>query len=261
MHTMRYPNGLFGWIDLMTRDTAAATRFYEGLFGWSHVDLPTPMGVPYTQFFKDGQLVCGMSPMMPGVPESVGAFWNSYVIVEDAEATIDRVLPAGGSVLMGPDDVMDQGRLAMIADPTGATVGLWQPNQHQGADVFNVAGSLTWNELQTRDIDAALPFYAAVFGWEWTDGPDDGYHIANLPNKPGDDKTNAGAMSTPPGVPAEAPNVWSVYFAVDDCDTSVAAAQGLGGSVFLPAMQMGPGKFAGLMDPTGAMFLLGAFGS
>ncbi len=256
---MRYPNGLFGWADLMTRDPGRAIEFYEGLFGWTHVDQPTPMGPPYTQFFKDGQLVCGLSPMMPGVPEEVGAFWTSYVLVEDADATAAAAEAAGGTVSMPPMDVMDQGRMAMLADPTGAAVGLWQPAAHQGADVFNAPGSMTWNELQTRDIEAALPFYETVFGWEWDDGPNPGYYVANIAAKEGDDKSNAGAMTTPPGVPDEAPNVWMVYFAVEDCDTSMAAAEGLGGEVFLPAMEMGPGKFGGLIDPTGGMFLLGSF--
>ncbi len=256
---MRYPNGLFGWADIMTRDPGRAIEFYEGLFGWTHVDQPTPMGPPYTQFFKDGQLVCGLSPMMPGVPEEIGAFWTSYVLVEDADATAAAAEAAGGTVSMPPMDVMDQGRMAMLSDPTGAAVGLWQPAAHEGADVFNVPGSMTWNELQTRDIEAALPFYEKVFGWEWTDAQMPGYYVANIPAKPGDDKSNAGAMTTPPGVPDEAPNLWMVYFAVEDCDTAMAAAQGLGGEVFLPAMEMGPGKFGGLIDPTGGMFLLGSF--
>ena len=256
---MRYPNGLFGWADVMTRDPGRAIEFYEGLFGWTHVDQPTPMGPPYTQFFKDGQLVCGLSPMMPGVPEEIGAFWTSYVLVEDADAAAAAAEAAGGTVTMPPMDVMDQGRMAMLSDPTGASVGLWQPAAHQGADVFNVPGAMTWNELQTRDIKAALPFYEKVFGWEWVDGPDSGYYVANIPAKEGDDKSNAGAMTTPPGVPDEAPNVWMVYFAVEDCDTAMAAAQGLGGEVFLPAMEMGPMKFGGLIDPTGGMFLLGSF--
>ncbi len=256
---MRYPNGLFGWADIMTRDPGRAIEFYEGLFGWTHVDQPTPMGPPYTQFFKDGQLVCGLSPMMPGVPEEIGAFWTSYVLVEDADAAAAAAEAAGGTVSMPPMDVMDQGRMAMLSDPTGAAVGLWQPAAHEGADVFNVPGSMTWNELQTRDIEAALPFYAQVFGWEWVDGPTPGYYVANIPAKEGEDKSNAGAMTTPPGVPDEAPNLWMVYFAVEDCDTAMAAAEGLGGEVFLPAMEMGPGKFGGLIDPTGGMFLLGSF--
>lgn len=256
---MQHPNGLFGWIDLMTRDTARATEFYEALFGWTHVEQPTPMGPPYTQFFKDGQLVCGMSPMMPGVPEQVGAFWNSYVLVDDLDAALAEVPGAGGSVSMPAMNVMDQGRMAMVSDPCGAIVGLWQPLAHQGAEVFNAPGSLTWNELQCRDVDKALPFYERVFGWEWTDGPNPGYHVANLPAKQGEDKSNAGAMEMPPGVPAEAPNVWMIYLAVDDCDTSMAAAQELGGQVFVPAMEMGPGKFGGLVDPTGGMFFVMSF--
>ncbi len=134
------------------------------------------------------------------------------------------------------------------------------PAAHQGADLFNAPGSLTWNELQSRDIDAALPFYEKVFGWEWVDGPDSGYKVANLNTKTEEDKSNAGAMAMPEGVPAEAPSYWAVYFAVDDCDTAMAAAEQFGGQVFLPAMQMGPGRFGGLIDPTGGMFMVGSFG-
>ncbi|MEZ5184513.1 MAG: VOC family protein [Candidatus Nanopelagicales bacterium] len=257
---MLHPNGLFGWVDLMTRDPQRAIEFYEGLFGWTHTDQPTPMGPVYTQFFKDGKLVAGLGPMMPGVPDEVGAFWNSYIIVADVDATIAKAVAAGGTAPMPAMDVMDQGRLAMIMDPSGAQVGLWQPATHQGAELFNAPGSLTWNELQTRDLDAAKPFYAEVFDWEWVEGPDSGYFVANLNSKQGEDKSNAGAMTMPEGVPAEAPNVWMVYFAVDDCDTTMAAAQSLGAEVFLPAMQMGPGRFGGLIDPTGGMFLVGSFG-
>jgi hypothetical protein len=80
-----------------------------------------------------------------------------------------------------------------------------------------------------------------------------------LDSKPGDDKSNAGAMTMPEGVPPEAPSCWMVYFAVADCDDAVGRGQDLGATVFLPAMDMGPGRFAGLADPTGAMFFLGSF--
>lgn len=253
---MRYPNGLFGWADLMTRDTATAAQFYDALFGWTHVEQPTPMGPAYTEFFKDGRLVCGMSPMMPGVPEQVSAFWNAYVLVEDLDATLDRVLPAHGSVSMPAMDVMNEGRMAMVTDPSGATVGLWEPRDHQGADVFNEPGSMTWNELQSRDVDAALPFYDAVFGWTWRTQDGSDYWVAELPAKQDEDKTNAGAMAMPPGVPDEVSSLWMVYFAVDDCDTSLAAAQELGGQVFLPAMRMDQGTFGGVADPTGGMFFV-----
>lgn len=254
---MRYPNGLFGWVDLMTRDTATATQFYEGLFGWTHVDQPTPMGPPYTQFFKDAKLVAGMSPMMPGVPDEIGAFWNSYVIVEDADATVEKAQAAGGTVTMPPMDVMDQGRMAMLTDPSGAAFGLWQPGSHQGADVFNVPGSLTWNELQTRDLAAAMPFYEQVFGWEWTDGTAGhkaGYKVAHLPGKPGDDQTNAGAEDMPRNVPEEIPAVWQVYFAVTDAQATVTTALDLGGKVFVAPHETATSVVAGILDPNGGRF-------
>lgn len=255
---MRYPDGMFGWVDIMTRNPQRAIDFYDALFGWKHETLPTPMGPPYTQFYKDGQLICGLSPMMPGVPEEIGAIWNSYVLVEDVDTVAARAEAAGGKVPMPPLDVMDQGRMAMITDPGGAAVGLWQPRIHDGADMFNEPGSLTWNELHTRDLTSALPFYRSVFGWEWVEDSRTGYQIANLPDKPGEDQANAGARRMPTSSPVEAPNLWMVYFAVEDVETAMGTAESLGGSTFLPVTRRTHGRYAGLLDPTGGMFMISA---
>jgi predicted enzyme related to lactoylglutathione lyase len=256
---MRYPHGLFGWVDLTTTDVERARTFYTELFDWTSQDLPTSQGPAYTMLYKDGRLVAGMGPQPPGMAEAgVPSLWSSYVLVEDLDAVLALVEPASGQVTMPAMDVMEQGRMAMVADPSGAVVGLWQPMAHQGAELFNAPGSLTWNELQTRDLAAATAFYTAVLGWRW-EAAGDGYQVAYLDAKEGADKSNAGAMAMPDGVPPEAPPSWMVYFAVSDCDELVASAQRLGATVFLPAMAMGPGRFAGLVDPTGAMFLLGSF--
>lgn len=254
---MRHPHGLFGWVDLAATDVDAAKAFYEGLFGWETEDIPTPMGPAYTMCRLDGQTVAGIGPQPPGMA-GMPSTWSSYVLVEDADAVCAAVPGAGGHVVMPAMDIMTEGRMAMVADPSGAVCGLWQPRDHEGAEVFNVPGSLTWNELQTRDLDAACAFYATVFGWRWEDA-EDGYRVAMLDVKAGDDKSNAGAMTMPPGVPDEVPSYWAVYFAVADCDEGVARAEQLGASVFLPAMQMGPGRFAGLTDPTGGMVMIGSF--
>ena len=258
---MRHPHGLFGWIDLTTTDVEAARAFYSGLFGWDSVDMPTPMGPSYTMFSIGGNVVAGMGPQPPGMAASgVPSMWNSYVIVADLDAVLEATGPAGGTVPMGAMDVMTQGRMAMIADPSGAVVGLWQPGDHQGADVFNSPGALTWNELMTRDLEAATAFYGSVFGWRWEESGQPGYLLAMLDAKDGDDKSNCGAMVMPAEVPAEVPNYWSAYISVSDVDASVARATGLGGTVFLPVMAGGPGRFAGITDPTGAMLMLGEFG-
>ena len=89
----------------------------------------------------------------------------TYVNVDSADDTATKVAANGGTVFMPPMDVMDAGRMAVFADPVGAVIGLWQPNQHTGAQVANEPGTYCWSELITTDLDASKAFYGAVFGW------------------------------------------------------------------------------------------------
>lgn len=257
---MQHTPGLFGWVDLVTSDVGAAKDFYTGLFGWDTEDMPTPMGPAYTMCSLDQQVVAGIGPQPPGMAEQgVPSMWNSYVLVEDLDATCGAVAGAGGTVVMPAMDVMTQGRMAMIADPSGAVCGLWQPQDHQGAEVFNVPGALTWNELDTRHREDVLPFYEQIFGWRFEPGPDEGYRMIVLDAKEGDDKSNGGVLDMPEEVPAEVPDFWAVYFAVAECEASVARVTELGGSITVEPMPMGPGMFAGFEDPTGGFAFLGSF--
>ncbi len=254
---MRLTPGIFGWIDTFTSDTDKARAFYEGLLGWQTYDRTDSMGAHYLQFYLDGQLVAGLSQMPPEMAaEGLLPQWVSYVMVDDVDAVCQKARDAGGQVMMAPMDVTDQGRLANIMDPSGGMLGVWQPYTHQGADVFNVPGSLTWNELQTRDLAAALPFYEKVFGWTWIDGSLPGYKVALLPTKPGDDKANAGAEDMPPNVPEEVPAVWLVYFAVNDVPGTVEDALALGGKIFVQPRQTDTSVVAGILDPNGGRFMI-----
>ena len=175
--------------------------------------------------------------------------WNSYVTVDDIEATTARVEAAGGSVMVPPMDAMDAGRMSVVVDPTGAVICMWQPNQHIGAELVNEAGALAWNELITPDVPSAAAFYRDVFGWknETIDmGEGNMYTVFKV-----DGDEIAGAM--PPPMDGMPPN-WGVYFAVDDCDGCVAHATELGGSVVAAPMDTPPGRIAVLSDPTGAVF-------
>ena len=254
---MRYPEGQFSWIDLMTPDPVRARDFYCGLFGWDAKDMQTPNGPPYTTFLLHGQVVAGLGTQPPelraaGIPPT----WTSYVNVESLEHAMGRATEAGGSVVMEPMEIPPEGRMALIADPSGAVVGLWQPEEHQGVDVIDTPGAMAWNELQTRDLPRASRFYEAVFGWEWTTPDNSEYLVAVLDAKAGDDKTVAGAMPMPPAVPPQAPSSWAVYFSVADCDASTWLATELGGREFLAPMQMGDMRFSGIIYPSGAMFML-----
>jgi predicted enzyme related to lactoylglutathione lyase len=265
---MRYPQGMFGWADLSTSDQAAATAFYTKLFGWEAEEVPTDRGTIHVMLRKDGKLVAGLGPQPDdqqeaGVPPS----WTNFVMVGDADEIVAAATSAGGRVLWPAFDVMDQGRSAIISDPSGAVLGVWQPRTHDGADVFGVPGAVSWVELQSRDLSAATAFYEEVFGWRWelSHSGDSDYLVGYTegPTKPGmnaDDPAsaggtmNAGAMPMPPDVPPEVPSMWGVYFTVTDIDDAVARATRLGAAVVVPAMDMDGGRFAALTDPQGAYF-------
>ena len=250
--SMAKPAGSFGWIDTFTSDIESAKSFYQGLFGWEHRDLPTDVGVDYTEFQLNGSRVAGMSPMPPEMAaEGLLPQWMSYVIVDDADAVCEATRAAGGQVMMAPMDVMDSGRLANLMDPAGGFFGIWQPYSHTGVEVAGVPGSLVWNELQTRDLMGALPYYEQVFGWEWERGDAPGYEVARL-----DGQSVCGAEDMPGYVPEEVPAVWLVYFAVRDTEACAQLAVDLGGKVFLAPTQEEHGLTAGILDPNGGRFMV-----
>ena len=61
-------------------------------------------------------------------------------------------------------EIKDKGHMATLTDPTGAFLGLWQPNGHNGFEVVNEAGAPVYFQLTTRDYGEALDFYRTVFG-------------------------------------------------------------------------------------------------
>jgi predicted enzyme related to lactoylglutathione lyase len=243
-----YAPGTPSWVDLGSPDVDASISFYGSLFGWTASEPGPPEAGGYRFFLQDGKMVGGIGPlMMEGQPPA----WLSYVTVADADETAGKARDAGATVFVEPMDVMDVGRFSVLADPTGAALGLWQPRRHTGAELVNEPVSLTWNELETRDPEAAKPFYSALFGWEaeTTEMGGGEYTTWRLDGQP------VGGMADITGrVPDEVPAHWLAYFAVADTDATVARAQELGGDVNVPAMDIPAGRFAVLGDTHGAVF-------
>src|SRR5207244_7393715 len=133
----------------------------------------------------------------------------------------------GGTVLDEAVDVRGVGRMAVIRDPTGAVVALWEPRRHIGAGVVGEPGTPCWNELVTTDPDCAAAFYAALLEWECESQPlgTSSYTYCRL------GESFTGGMR--PIDPAEGPVMphWLLYFAVEDCEASAAMAAPLGGRV------------------------------
>jgi hypothetical protein len=231
------------WIDLGTTDMDAAVDFYCALFGWTCDRGGDDVG-GYSIFRKNGSQVAGaMTTMSPEQPVA----WSCYVSTDDADKSVELVQSAGGTVIAPAMDVMDLGRMAVFADSHGAVLGLWQPRKHTGSELVAEEGVPCWIELASRDQDTALPFYAAVFGWDAHRNP--GYTEFHL-----GEQTVAGCLDMPEMVPAQVPSYWMPYFQAGDPAAQAAKAASLGGTVLVPFMEMDNVAFSVATDPQGATF-------
>jgi predicted enzyme related to lactoylglutathione lyase len=235
------------WVDLGVADIATAGAFYTALFGWEvHPGPPEAGG--YALCLKDGRQVAGLGPKM-GPPEAPST-WTTYLATSNAESTAAKIKAAGGQVMMGPMDVMAQGRMAMAADPGGAAFGLWQARAHTGVQLANEPGALAWNENMSRDFDGNKAFYHSVFGYDFGDIGQGGWRYATL--KIGG--TEVGGIGELEGEGGRAH--WLVYFAVTDTDAAAAQVGALGGITLRPAWDTPYGRMAVVADNHGASFAL-----
>ena len=238
-----YPPGTFSWAELATSDADAAKAFYADVFGWDYRDTPIGDGMVYTTALVDGQAARALYATADQPPH-----WNCYVTVESADDATRRAGELGANVMAEPFDVMDVGRMSVIADPTGAALCLWEPRTNIGASVVNQPGALTWNDLVTPDPDAAASFYGELFGWTFMDIPDSGgYRVIR-----NGERANGGI----PPVREGAPTAWLPYFGHADVDAAAARIGELGGQVLAGPMDIGMGRIAGIADPQGAVFAL-----
>jgi predicted enzyme related to lactoylglutathione lyase len=240
--------GVPNWVDLATADLDDAKRFYTALFGWD-ADVSGDEYGGYTTFTLNGLAVAGAGPLFgEGQPTA----WSTYVSTADSDATAARVDAAGGKILVAPFDVGDQGRMAAFLDQAGAPFSVWQPGTAPGAEVFDVPGTVTWNELTTRDVEGSAAFYGAVFGWVARDSSVGGVPYVTFEQE---GVTIAGLQPMTAGQwPDDLPPHWMIYFAVSDCDRTAQNAYALGGRVVGGPTSFAMGRYAVLEDPQGGTF-------
>jgi len=243
----KYPQGTFSWADHTSADPAAAKAFYSALFGWTVDDRPiTGTDMTYTMFRLEGHAVAGAGASMS---EGAPAAWTNYIAVDDVDAVAAQVASLGGTLVAPPMDVMGEGRMAMIQDPGGAYVGLWQAGAHIGAGLVNTVGAMCWNELYTRDSAASQAFFAGLLGWTYSAG-EGGYVM--ITNK---GRSNGGIFSMTEDMGSMPPH-WMAYFTVADVQASVAKAESLGAKLVMPVGEAGGDtmQIAVMTDPMGAVF-------
>ncbi|MBI3472894.1 MAG: VOC family protein, partial [Candidatus Solibacter usitatus] len=221
----KHSPGAFCWIELGTSDQNAAKSFYGALFGWSVNDVPMGPSDFYTMFKLQGRDAGAAYTLRPDQREQgVPPHWMIYVAADSADEAANKASQLGATVLAGPFDVSDVGRMAVLRDPTGAVFSLWQPKRNSGIGIAGVDGALCWADLSTPDPARATEFYSGLFGWKIMAGEKDpsGYlHIVNGEAFIGGIPP---AAHRDPNMPAH----WLPYFTVSDCDASAAQATGLG---------------------------------
>jgi predicted enzyme related to lactoylglutathione lyase len=243
------PLGAPCWVDLFTSDPDKAQAFYGELFGWTGESAGEEYG-GYVSFSKDGHGVAGCmkNDGQSGAPDS----WSVYLSTDDAEKTAAAAAAGGGQVLVPAMQVMHLGSMAVVSDVGQAAIGIWQPGAHKGFGLVAEPGAPAWFELHTRAYDASVRFYQDVFGWDTTvmsDTPEFRYTTFGE-----GDEAVAGIMDASAFLPEGVPSHWSVYFAVQDADATLAQVTTLGGSVLQPAEDTPYGRLAQAADPTGAAF-------
>src|SRR5215212_6936584 len=223
-------------------------EYKPGTFCW------VELGTTYTMLRLDGKDVAALYALMPDMrAQGVPPHWLSYVSVSNVDETAEKAKAEGATLMKEPFDVMTEGRMAVVQDPTGAVFALWQAKNHKGSAIRMTANSVCWNELGTNDTQKAGEFYSNVFDWS-KEGFGSGA-IEYTVFKNGDEGVGGMYQIKPEMGPI--PPHWLVYFAVDDCDAKVQNATELGASVMKPAEDIpGVGRFAILNDPQGAAFAL-----
>ncbi len=244
--------GTFCWTELATTEPKAARAFYGALLGWSSHETPMSDNRIYTMLTLGGSPIAALHGLRRDRRrEGAPPHWLSYVAVNDVDETARRAAELGGVVVLEPADVDHIGRMAVILDPTGATVALWQAHAHIGTHRLDEDGASCWNELATHDPDAAERFYCALFDWRAETTEIEGARYTTF---------YRGVLATAGMVTmdeswGELPPHWMVYFQVARAHDVVERARQLGGDVRTPTTDIPPvGRFAVLGDPQGAEF-------
>ncbi len=261
-----YPHGVTCWIDVEQPDVDAAQEFYGGLLGWEFT-VATPPDAPARYVIAT---LGGLDVAALAEAETAGG-WNTYVAVDDADAAVERALSLGASVVSPAVDAGPGGRAAVLRDPAGLEIRLWQARRRKGAQLVNAPGSWNFSNLRSADLEGARRFYGELFPWRFVDQgwataisvPGYGDHLEATV----DPDIRSRQASAPEGfedvigalVPAgdDAPG-WSVVLTVDDRDATASRAEALGGTV-LGTIDTGWTREAAIRDPQGAVFTASQF--
>jgi predicted enzyme related to lactoylglutathione lyase len=249
----------FIWYELLTSDQDAATAFYTAVVGWTAEDQAmAELDFRYTILSVGERGVAGMMVLTDEM-KAGGAVpaWVGVIGVADTDAEAKRIVADGGALLMGPNDIPNVGRFAVVADPGGTAYELMTPlpREEEPAPVARMTpGFVGWHELYAANGEkAAFAFYSAHYGWTETGSLDMGPMGKYRLFAAGGDQAG-GMMNKPADMPVGA---WGYYFVVDGIDAAVERIDANGGKVSMGPHEVPDGSWiVQATDPQGAHFAL-----
>ncbi len=245
----RVETGRFVWHDLMTKDVSAARRFYGELFGWRFEDT-TRGDRPYVIARSADIPVGGMVDI--SAMTDAGSQWVSFMAVDSVDKSVAQVQADGGKVIVQPRD-LPLARVAVVADPQEAPLGLAQMRGTIPEATQPTPGHFFWQEYLARDAAKALDFYKRLAGYEPAISDSRlgvEYHVLKKA------RSGAGLFQLPSDVVDVQPN-WLPYVLVSDPEALSARVTALGGRVIVPvAPERRNSSLAVIADPGGAALAL-----
>ena len=222
--------GQFLWHELLTSDPEAGAGFYSKVLGWN--SRPWDGDTGYTMLGSAAGPVGGARVVgKDALASTAGPNWLTYVGVPDLASALATVEGSGGRVVHPITSIPDGGRYAVITDPQGGVIGLYEPaGDMGGSSGAPAAGPVGWHELTADDTEAALEFYKTLFGWEVLGkvpmGADVGtYYLFGIGTT-----QLGGAFNRPQRLPPTWPR-WLVYLSVPSVTAAVEAVEAAGGQL------------------------------
>jgi predicted enzyme related to lactoylglutathione lyase len=249
--------GRIVWYELLTSDPKAAIAFYTEVVAWQTMAGDTP---DYTMFAAQQGPLGGVW-QLPDMAKQQGArpYWQANIQVENRDASVAQVKQLGGKVYH-TEEAPGIGRFAVIADPQGAVVALFEPARDMASHDATKPGEFSWHELYTTDNQAAFDFYRQLVGWdklgEFDMGPMGKYLLWGRGGV-----QLGGMMTMPPDMTApdgsKLPPGWTYYITMEDFDAAFERAKAKGARVLNGPMPVPGGqRIVQLLDPQGAAFAL-----
>jgi len=241
-------HGQFVWYELITPDPDGAKKFYTPITGWG----TQPFDKDYTMWTTSGSPFAGLYRLSPEMrQQGIPPHWMPYVEANNVDETVRLATSLGGKAFVGPQDIPNVGRFALVQDPQGARFGVYKANgPSRSWNGTPTLGRMSWHELMTTDYQKAYEFYRRLFGWEKTGEMDMGG--GNMYLMYGKGQPFGGMFNRMPEM-ANMPPFWLPYIYVKDVKKAVDMATKSGAFVQRPPMEVpGGGMIAIIGDPQGA---------